>query len=115
MYRKLTMSINHRCGELSSVPGGHYAVLIFPKKSVFVWCVTSPGQLDSLCLSFPAATGQASSSVLIEDASAELSAAFAKRVSSKLKVPVFACVPETIPRGSMSMVESELLAVIQSF
>ena len=109
------MSIHHKCGELTSVPGGYYAVLKFPKKSVFVWCVTSPGDLDSLCLSFPAESGQATSSVLVEDGSAELSAAFAKRVSTRVKVPVFACVPETIPRGSMSLVESELLAIIQSF
>ena len=108
------MTINYKCGELTSIRGASYAVLKFSKGSVFTWCVMSPGQLDSLCLGFPALSQASTVSVLLDDESADLSLAFVKRVSNKLQVPVFASIPDIFPAAIMTQVESELVSVIQS-
>ena len=106
------MSTKFKCGELACFKGASFAILKYAKGSIFIWCVNAPGELNSMCLGFPSPSKPSTVSVIFEDEPADISRAFAKVVSQKLQVPVFAAIPDSFSSADMVQVESELLTAL---
>ncbi len=90
-------------GSLTSAPL-NYAIIKYPKGSVFVWLSDSQGSLDSLTAAMPDGT----ISQLIPD-DAEAGNALGRRLSKALGKPVFIATSSTV--GNMA-VEAEIIDLI---